>query len=129
MFVIILTVLPLRMKYFIHCVAGGICAAFAGISAKMMTSDSFSIMTVACLLSLIVFNVGMWVNYTTAMQGMRTVTATSATTTVNFVVSGIAGYLLFGEVLSLYWCIGLSLIILGVILLNSEQTEDKDKQE
>ena len=71
----------------------------------------------------------MWLNFTTAMQGMRTVTATSATTTVNFLLSGLAGWALFGEILSLSWWLGISFIIAGVMLLNADQIEEKSKIE
>jgi len=63
------------------------------------------------------------------MQGMRTVTATSATTTVNFLFSGFAGWILFGEMLSLSWWLGISFIIAGVLLLNSDQIDEKRKTE
>lgn len=117
-----------------HCFLAGCLASSAGISAKLISSPALPtpllaphIRTGLCVTSLVVCNVLMWLNFTTAMQGMRTVTATSATTTVNFLVSGLAGQVLFGEVLSLSWWVGISLIISGVILLNSDQIEEKVK--
>ena len=119
-----------------HCLLAGCFASSAGISAKLISSPSLPtpfmsphIRTGLCVTSLVICNILMWLNFTTAMQGMRTVTATSATTTVNFLLSGLAGWVLFGEILSLSWWLGISFIIGGVILLNADQIEEKSKIE
>ena len=121
-----------RGRYFLNCIAAGTCAALAGTSAKLISSDVLPITphfvrTAFCVSGLVVFNILMWVNFTTAMQGMRTVTATSCTTTVNFLVSGFTGWVLFGEVVTVSWLVGVGLIVVGVILLNSDS--DKTKEE
>lgn len=118
---------------FLPCVLAGCFAAGAGISAKLISSPILPlppyINTTLCVTSLILCNILMWLSFTTAMQGMRTVTATSATTTVNFLVSGLAGWVLFGELLGLSWWVGVSFIVAGVLLLNSDQVTEKDKEE
>lgn len=125
-----------RGRYFLHCLLAGCFASSAGISAKLISSSSLPtpfispyIRTGLCVTSLVICNILMWLNFTTAMQGMRTVTATSATTTVNFLFSGFAGWILFGEMLSLSWWLGISFIIAGVLLLNSDQIDEKRKTE
>jgi len=122
-------------RYFLHCLIAGSCAALAGISAKLITSPALptpflspNLRTALCVTSLVLSNVLMWVNYTTALQGMRTVTATACTTTVNFLVAGVSGYLLFGEMLSLSWWLGVSLIIAGVVCVSQDQ-QVKGKEE
>ena len=118
-----------RGRYFVHCLVAGCCAALAGISAKLITSPALAtpflpphVRTAVCVASLVGCNLLMWLNFSTAVQGMRTVTATASTTTVNFLVSGLVGAALFGEPLLLSWYCGISLIVVGVVLLTADQT-------
>lgn len=129
-------------RYVAHCIIAGCNAAGAGISAKLLTTEILPVTplvnTIICISCIALCNVFMWVNYTIAMQGMRTVTATSCTTTANVLTSAVAGYVLFGDVMSLSWFCGISFIIIGIILVNFDQSqkveveekeEEKDKAE
>lgn len=127
-----------QSRYFLHCITAGCSAALAGVSAKLISTPTVLptttflsplIRTSLGMLALVTCNLLMWLNYSTALQGMRTVTATAATTTANFILSGVVGWAVFGEPLVLTWWFGISLIVVGVVLLTSEQSVTSKSKE
>jgi len=76
-------------------------------------------------------NTLMWTLFVRAMQACSsTVEATIINTASNLVFTALLGRLLFGEVLSLLWCAGMTLIVVGMVLItrgNSADTENKTK--
>eukprot|EP00116_Pleurobrachia_bachei_P015801 sb/3476063/ len=105
-----------KLRYYLHSGVAGCFGAAAGISAKCISEPT--IPTPLCIAALIFCNLLMWLNFTAALQGLRTVEATACTTIVNFLCAGGAGWALFGEVLSWYWCGGIGFIVSGVLLLS-----------
>ena len=114
---------PEALSSLLHCLIAGIAAGSASLCGKLLSSDTSLLYKGGWFAGLVLANIIMWVNYTSAMQGLRTVTATATTSTVNFIVSGIAGYVVFGEVLSLWWFSGLFVMVIGIALLVSDQSE------
>ncbi|GFO30998.1 transmembrane protein 42 [Plakobranchus ocellatus] len=136
-------------------IQAGCCAALASVSAKIATSFdaataiSLSLMEIIhtiCGLDLVpyaekstvcirllgvagifVFNALMWVLFTKSMHlCSSTLEATAFNTSANFISTAIVGKLLFGEQLSMQWCLGSTLIVLGLVVLHkgSSQTAD-----
>ncbi|KAI3379479.1 hypothetical protein SNEBB_010210 [Seison nebaliae] len=72
----------------------------------------------------IIFNLLMLNRMAVAYQQSTTFICTLLNTSINISLTSFAGYMLFGEVLSLMWFIGFGMIILGiylVLLSNDEQ--------
>lgn len=53
------------------------------------------------------------------------VQVTALVSAANFVLSGFLGWSMFGESLSIQWCAGAALMVIGVWLLSSEEVVEK----
>jgi drug/metabolite transporter (DMT)-like permease len=82
----------------------------------------------ACVAGMLGCNAAMTSCYVLALQSSGSVPATVISTAVNFVVTGVAGWALFREALSLRWWGGAGLTLMGVALVAGWGFEKK-KQE
>ncbi|KAK3745797.1 hypothetical protein RRG08_030671 [Elysia crispata] len=125
----------------------GCCAALASVSAKVATSFDASRTITTGLIGILrttigldlipyaeestmcaqllgiagifLFNTVMWVLFTKSMHlCSSTLEATAFNTTSNFIFTALVGKLLFNEHLSLQWCLGSTLMVLGLIFLH-----------
>lgn len=81
-------------KGYAWAVAAGLCAALAAISAKFFSSQLVKYSLV------IIFNVTMWGCYVNSLRALSSLQATVTNFATNFLTSGLAGFFLFGELLS-----------------------------
>ncbi|KAM6554685.1 hypothetical protein CsatB_015447 [Cannabis sativa] len=93
-------------------ISAGLNAALAAISAKLFTSEIIRYGLV------LLFNLTMWVSYVNSLRSLSSLQATVTNFATNFLTSGLAGYFLFEEPLSIQWFSGALLIVLGVLILS-----------
>ncbi|CAN6463676.1 unnamed protein product [Victoria cruziana] len=67
----------------------------------------------------------MWGCHVNSLKLLSSLQATVANFATNFLASGIAGFVLFGEPLSSQWFLGACLILLGVFVLSRSSIEQK----
>ncbi|KAF8361771.1 hypothetical protein PRIPAC_88694 [Pristionchus pacificus] len=116
---------------FVYASLAGISASLSSISGKFVFSDEFrpeNQLAIATFVVLFVLTyISMWYCHTKALSlSSSTVTALLINTSCNFIVTGIAGTLLFHEYHSLLWWSGLPLILIGCSLI---MTDGKSKSE
>ncbi|KAF7141535.1 hypothetical protein RHSIM_Rhsim06G0025500 [Rhododendron simsii] len=92
-------------------ISAGLNAALAAISAKLFSSHLFRYGLV------IFFNVVMWGCYVNSLKALSSLQATGTNFATNFLSSGLAGFFLFEESLSIKWFAGALLIVIGVLVL------------
>ncbi|KAI8324168.1 hypothetical protein GQ54DRAFT_252697, partial [Martensiomyces pterosporus] len=123
-------------------IAGGFFAALSSVSAKLAVDRNTSLITEAVhqvmpkadiallafmtrgimLLGIAAANFFMWLFFTKALRyGDSTPRVMMLQTVSNFVTTAAFGVYLFGDVLSMRWWCGATLIALGLTLLNSEK--------
>lgn len=77
------------------------------------------VVRVVCIALIIASNSLMWLFFTKAMNASSTTAAALAVNSAaNFLLTGIAGAVLFGETLSLQWAVGTMFILAGLICIN-----------
>ncbi|XP_057533867.1 uncharacterized protein LOC130811554 isoform X1 [Amaranthus tricolor] len=108
-------------KGYAWAVAAGLNAALAAISAKFFFSPLVKYSFV------IMFNVTMWGCYVNSLRALSSLQATVTNFATNFLSSGLAGFFLFGEVLSPKWFAGALLIVVGVVVLSKSSIEKKER--
>ncbi|KAI3959168.1 hypothetical protein MKX01_023844 [Papaver californicum] len=74
----------------------------------------------------IFFNVIMWCCYVNILKALSSLQATVTNFATNFPSSGLAGFYLFDEPLSLKWFVGTLFIVLGVFVLSKSNVEKKE---
>lgn len=86
-----------------------------------------------CFFLIILFNSIMWTLFAKALQRSKTsVEPVVITTATNFFFSALFGFIFYKETISLMWCMGATLIIIGLItisrsgvdLIDNDDTED-----
>ncbi|KAI3738043.1 hypothetical protein L2E82_28061 [Cichorium intybus] len=104
-------------------VSAGLNAAFAAISAKFIAPQLFRYAMV------IFFNVVMWGCYVNSLKALSSLQATVTNFATNFLFSGLAGFFLFDEPISLKWFAGALLIVVGVFILSRSSNEEKKSKD
>ncbi|GAB2291832.1 hypothetical protein Dimus_026083 [Dionaea muscipula] len=102
-------------------ISAGMCAALAAISAKHFSSQLVKYGFI------VLFNVTMWGCYANSLRALSSLQATVTSFATNFLSSGLAGFFVFEEKLSLKWFLGALMIILGVLILSQSSTEQKER--
>jgi uncharacterized membrane protein len=103
-------------------ILSGVFAASASTFSKLALQQSFFIFGLVLLSNYLMFR-----NYTLALQVDSTIKVVTINTASNILATGLFGWILFNEVITLKWLIGSSLISIGSIILN-RQDEDKKVQ-
>ncbi|KAF9430814.1 hypothetical protein BGZ94_003603 [Podila epigama] len=88
---------------------------------------------IACFALIFICNAAMWTLFTKALnRSQSSATVTVINSSANFCITAVLGYALFSEPLALQWWFGASLIVLGSVLVSSEEksnTNGKSKAE
>ncbi|KAF9971019.1 hypothetical protein BGZ73_006100 [Actinomortierella ambigua] len=72
----------------------------------------------------------MWTLFTKALNRSKSsAVVTVINSSANFCITAVLGYLLFSEPLALQWWFGASLIVMGSVLVGSDETSGKKKTE
>ncbi|GAV88971.1 EamA domain-containing protein, partial [Cephalotus follicularis] len=100
-------------------ISAGLNAALAAISAKLFESQ---ILRYGMIL---LFNVTMWGCYVNSLKALSSLQATVTNFATNFLTSGLAGFILFEEALSVKWFAGAILMVIGVLILSKSSIERK----
>nr|CAH7713282.1 unnamed protein product [Callosobruchus chinensis] len=77
---------------------------------------------------MILCNAAVWRFFVRGLQESGSVRATAISSSTNYICSAIIGFAVFGEVTSLLWWSGMILIILGLVLIVTDQEEDDAKE-
>lgn len=99
-------------------VAAGGAAAMAAIFAKFASPETRWELRVACYACVVACNVAMWTLYVGSLTRLSSLQATVFNFAANFLLSGFAGFLLFGEASHWQWALGASLIVVGITVLS-----------
>jgi len=110
-----------------HSAANALLASFAGIAAA--SSAVFSkvagqidsklwVLQLLCYAMMVLANVVNMAMFSAALRTTSSLRATATAVGSNIVTSGLLGILLFGEIVSLRWIIGVVLTLLGMILVH-----------
>ncbi|KAF9572375.1 hypothetical protein EC968_009949 [Mortierella alpina] len=82
----------------------------------------------ACFALIFICNAAMWTLFTKALNRSRSsATVTVVNSAANFCLTAVLGYLLFSEPLALQWWFGASLIVVGSVLVSSDETSVSSK--
>ncbi|CAH1968252.1 unnamed protein product [Acanthoscelides obtectus] len=79
-------------------------------------------------ITMIVCNAAVWRFFVRGLQQCGSVKATAISSSTNYICSAIIGFAVFGEVTSLLWWSGMTLIIWGLVLIVTDQEEDNIKE-
>ncbi|XP_062501731.1 transmembrane protein 42-like [Corticium candelabrum] len=143
---------------FFYACAAGLCGALASTTAKLTSSPSTALThrslcwflrqtndihqpcegptlivsrILWCSLT-ILLNVLMWLTFTRSLQHSSSSSeALVINLATNFCLSALIGVVFFGECLSVLWCVGATMIVCGIAIMqraNCAQEEDKKKR-
>ncbi|KAB0795754.1 hypothetical protein PPYR_09815 [Photinus pyralis] len=97
-------------------------ASFFGKLCGLPIFQGFFIVRVVFFGLMLLCNGSVWTLYVKALQSTNsTLTATVLSSAVNYLLSAILGYIVFGEITSLLWWTGLSSVLVGVVLITQDQ--------
>ncbi|KAK9165248.1 hypothetical protein Scep_000439 [Stephania cephalantha] len=113
-----------KSRGYVWAVSAGINAAVAAIAAKFFVSSQ-----IVKYASVVFFNVIMWLCHVESLKALSSLQATVTNFAANFLSSGLAGFYLFGEVLSAKWFAGASLIVVGVFILSKSSVARKQSSD
>eukprot|EP01107_Rhizomastix_libera_P010877 TRINITY_DN28209_c0_g1_i2.p1 TRINITY_DN28209_c0_g1~~TRINITY_DN28209_c0_g1_i2.p1 ORF type:complete len:793 (-),score=117.30 TRINITY_DN28209_c0_g1_i2:51-2429(-) len=102
------------MKYWL---GGGLCGALAATAAKLASAQKAVVLSVALYGVQVLLNVVMGVLFAKALDKHSSVKATVLTVAANFIFSGLLGRFVFGETAKLSFWVGVSLIVVGIVLI------------
>jgi uncharacterized membrane protein len=106
-----------------YAIASGIFAAGASSLSKLALQQSFFIFILVLLSNYLMFRY-----YTLALQQDTTIKVVTINTASNILSTGIFGFLLFGEAITIKWVAGSIFIGIGSIILNRDGKElEKNK--
>jgi len=135
-----------------HCVVSAVCGCLAAISAKYAfdAGQTIVVMIFTCrllgqdinecsttamsvivripfILLMLGFNGVMLTTLVKSLHEYGTVTATAVINAISFTLSGVLGFVFFGEQISLLWMLGILWIVAGLYLLAPDGDADKSK--
>ncbi|KAG0202420.1 hypothetical protein BGX28_005052 [Mortierella sp. GBA30] len=83
----------------------------------------------ACFGLIFICNAAMWTLFTKALnRSHSSATVTVINSAANFCLTAVLGYVLFAEPLAMQWWFGASLIVLGSVLVSSDETSAASKK-
>ncbi|KAI1312311.1 hypothetical protein EDD11_002965 [Mortierella claussenii] len=99
------------------------------IAQEGETSPVVVVVRAACFGLIFICNAAMWTLFTKALnRSQSSATVTVINSAANFCLTAVLGYALFSEPLALQWWFGASLIVLGSVLVSSNESS-KQKAE
>ncbi|KAM7263965.1 hypothetical protein ACFE04_001648 [Oxalis oulophora] len=108
-------------KGYAWAISAGFTAALAAISSKYFISPIIRYSLV------ILCNVSMWGCYVNSLKALSSLQATVTNFATNFLTSGLSGFLLFEEPLSIKWFAGAVFMVIGVLILSNSSVENKER--
>ncbi|KAK5642275.1 hypothetical protein RI129_008442 [Pyrocoelia pectoralis] len=97
-------------------------ASFFGKLCGLPIFQGYFLVQVALFCLMLLCNGAVWTLYVKALQSTNsTLTATILSAAVNYFLSALLGYVVFEEVTSLLWWMGLSSVLIGVVLITNDQ--------
>ncbi|XP_067001956.2 transmembrane protein 42 [Anabrus simplex] len=117
-----------------YAVLAGISAAGGSLFMKLFgiqdTISNYSIVLQSVILVMVlVCNAAVWTFFAKALQhSSSSLPATVTSTATNYFCSVVMGFLLFGEVTSGLWWIGIFLVLTGLVLICHSQSKGIDKK-
>ncbi|KAJ8664486.1 hypothetical protein QAD02_006148 [Eretmocerus hayati] len=106
---------------------GGVLAKMSGF--YLMDTWEGLAMKLALLGAMLASNsIGMWMHMRALAASENTLPVIVAVSGFNFCLSAILGVLLFAETVSLTWCFGAFIILLGLILVSRSQDDDTSER-
>ncbi|KAG0223383.1 hypothetical protein BGW42_005915 [Actinomortierella wolfii] len=83
-----------------------------------------------CFALIFICNAAMWTLFTKALNRSKSsAVVTVINSSANFCITALLGYALFSEPLALQWWFGASLIVMGSVLVGSDEASRKEKAE
>ncbi|KAF9934646.1 hypothetical protein FBU30_000970 [Linnemannia zychae] len=83
----------------------------------------------ACFGLIFVCNAAMWTLFTKALNRSKSsATVTVINSAANFCITAVLGYLMFSEPLAMQWWFGASLIVMGSVLVSTDETNVSKKK-
>lgn len=128
-------VIQIRSKFAIY---SGIAAALGSFFGKLPSimhhhfeflSTSYYAAVVICWVLMFISNGMVWTFFVKSLQELSSLTATATSTGVNYVVSALLGWTMFGEINPLSYWFGVSIVILGLAIVNSDREDLKVENE
>ncbi|KAI8898104.1 hypothetical protein BC833DRAFT_526259 [Globomyces pollinis-pini] len=133
----------MKSTYLPLAIASGIFASLASVFSKLasnpitveryleslVTKEITRILMVACV---VICNAIMWGTFTLALnKSPRSIQVTILNTCSNMITTGVSGWILFQEVITVKWVVGVSMIVVGSLVLSTrdEVSVDVKKQE
>ncbi|KAK6630920.1 hypothetical protein RUM44_003092 [Polyplax serrata] len=118
-------------------VYSGFCASFASMFGKLSGLEFLELdeklrypVKIICACLMILLNSLVWTFFVKALQKSKTtIEATAVSSAINYVFSGILGYVVFGEVSGLWWWFGISLIVTGILVMNNSDLESERRKD
>ncbi|KAG0245301.1 hypothetical protein B0O80DRAFT_502462 [Mortierella sp. GBAus27b] len=90
------------------------------------TSSAVVAVRAVCFGLIFICNAAMWTLFTKALNRSKSsATVTVINSAANFCLTAVLGYALFSEPLALQWWFGASLIVIGSVLVSSNETKEK----
>lgn len=107
-------------------VAAGGAAATAAILAKLASPHSQWQLRLVWYAGVVACNVAMWTLYVRSLTRLSSLQATVFNFAANFLLSGLAGFVLFGEAAHGQWVVGAALIVAGITVLGKADVNVDD---
>ncbi|CAH1105333.1 unnamed protein product [Psylliodes chrysocephalus] len=107
-------------------VISGVCASTGSVFGKLSGLPNFEglyVLKIAFFVLMLLFNTACMTFFVKALQQSLSLKATLISSSTNYVFTALAGFIIFQETTSLLWWSGISLIILGLILIVSERSD------
>ncbi|KAJ6998759.1 hypothetical protein NC653_014808 [Populus alba x Populus x berolinensis] len=98
----------------------------SGLAGFFLFKETLSVQAIKYGL-VVLFNVTMWGCYVNSLKALSSLQATVTNFAANFLSSGLAGFFLFKETLSVQWFAGALLIVIGVVILSKSSIERKER--
>ncbi|KAK4877076.1 hypothetical protein RN001_009582 [Aquatica leii] len=110
-----------------YSILSGVSAAAASLFGKLcglpILQNYLIVLRLIFFSLMIICNGSVWTFYVKALQSSESsLSATVLSSAINYLLSALFGYVIFGEVTSLIWWTGLSFVLLGVVLIAQDQS-------
>ncbi|XP_022904379.1 transmembrane protein 42 [Onthophagus taurus] len=110
-------------------ITSGSFAAAGSIFGKLTGHEYFEgniLLKLICFILMLICNACVWTFFVKALQNCKSsLSATLISTSTNYIVTALFGFLIFEEVTSILWWFGSSLVVLGLILIVHDQEKVK----
>ena len=117
------------MKGILFSILSGFCGSLGGLFGKLMSMTDVMIIKIAFIGLMLVMNVLGGFMFAKALNDVQSIIATIVATITSFIMSAIIG-LMFGEVISMNWILGIILMIVGVgLIIYSPENNKQDNNQ